>query len=1562
MADLYVRDPKTGEVVVIDDSQQQLALDQGYQPVDEAGRQATQQAEISTLGDQEAVTQGLLTAPEGYESQAAKEKLYSAATFGLLPGLDSAEARARGLRFQAEHPGEAFAYEVAGQLPLAVAGGALGEAAVAAGAAAKLGRAAQLGVRAADFGAQAALGGAQTEAEQTRLAADDFSWTDAAVAGVAGEALGRGAGWAVSRAVGGTRNLLAKAEREAIADEVDDSLQKGGWLNDFRVAHHAEQYQNELADLAARDLDELQVAFEEVSRQDRKRARIARVVEDAPEAQVPIRIEAHAGLQQLRDAVAAEVGEAPSGAAKSLLKQIDDRIEQLEDPARTGRRLWRTLDENRQALQEFQQDLHQAYENNPGSAWLSRDGLAAVDAAERQTREALLREDAWGKAAAEAQAAYNTPFHAKYFPTEKTVKGKLMFSPYKNERGFDVFQGDPAKVRAFFARDVGDVDGARLGEQFRDYLDGVEAIARAGEADAPQAARKTMEAVRRLRKAAANAEYIAQAARRTGERAKVVELGAEVAGAGAATAAAGPFAGAAAFGALRGARAGDWVFRAARRLGWGAGEAQSMAKLLSKGELPAVAGRDRTVQEMLDDLVEGGGRSGPPAPPSGGPSGAPPAPGGGLGPAPRSGPPTAPPSAALEPLDVGIFSDAPTRPTAADELGPSEAPPSAAPAERPTRFVGEREVNRGQAELLETEPVAEAGMFDRRQTPRLEALRAELEAQARGVLESIRAAAPDDALAARFADDLEANLDELVDDELALAADRAERALAPTEAPPAFDAPAAGPTLDDISAFYLAKAEQESPDLARFLEKAGEAVQAGQAKAKDWWEQALADTAPKEDPGALPGGLVDEAAPAPAAAGGRDFKQALRDKYGASEPPPIAVKPDGAFKGKAPESAQAELEKALANPKSWTTSELRPESLDRIKASPEFASTGEIPGAPLPRLFVDDSGVARLEDGNHRLAAALEKGVQSFKMRVIRQGASGRMWVWEGSVPLGAAYEPAGGLLARKIGRQGGVTAGGFYEGSDGVVRYVKFADRAHQLTELANNQVYRDWGVLAVDQKLVPLARGEAEALKKRVPVGAHSILDREANPVALTSEKLPEQWRPVEGLLRSEIKPEAVREYIRGVPADIVLGNWDIAENPGNILTDGARVLRLDAGEAGANSLFEAQAKPLWQDFVNRIEGGRLADAPAAELSIPAQLTETTAVKDAKAALVEGIDAIEAVVNQHGSFGSYVADRFSHLDPARQKALAQEMAKRFDFLKENIDSLAGLALFVGASALSSKNQPDEAGDGAQAAQADGSEPAAAGAGPLGGFAAAAALFKQGRGRLVRNVARALFSAAPEATLKTVARLAYSRAQLAARQEEFQAWQANPQELVDRVAEGLAEAPPEAYAKAAQGVFAAASFLREKLPQSSKPSPVGLSGAPVSSEAAAKYARYEQAALRPREALREAGQVGYLSPELLETLQTLYPDLLAEVRVEAYQAIRETPHPTVQARTTYARLFDGDGALADPAFSATAVQMANLAFQQASEASPPKTGAGPRPGVSQTAAAVQAPAPYRTA
>ena len=1385
MADIYVRAPN-GEVVVIDDSQQQAALDQGYAPVDEAVQQQAQQAEISAAGEQGAVTQGLLTAPEGYESEAAKEKLFSAATFGMLPGLDSPAARARGLRFQAEHPGEAFAYEVAGQLPLAVATGAAGEAVVAGRAAAGLGRAAMAGVRAADFAAQAAVGGAQTEAEQTRLAGDDFSWTDAAVAGVAGEALGRGAGWAVSRAVGGAKNLVRRAEREAISDDVDDALSKGGWLNDYRVAHHAEQYQNELADLAARDLDNLETNFAEVSRQDRKRARVVKLVEDQPETQNALRVEAHAGLTRLRDAVSDKLVDAPSPAARSLLKQIDERIADLEDPARTGRRLWRTLDENRQALQEFQQDLHQAYENNPGSAWLSRDGLSAVDAAEKSTREALLREDAWGKAAADAQRAYNTPFNEKYFPTQKTVKGKLMFSPYKDARGFDVFQGDPAKVRAFFSRDVGDVDGARLAEQFRDYLDGVEAIARAGEADAPAAARETLESVRRLRKAAANAEYVSQAVRRTGERGKVVELGAELGGAAAATAAAGPFAGAAAFGALRGARSGDWLFRAARRMGWDASEAKSMAKLLERDALPAARGANRSVESMLDDLVERGPTDGPPsAPPSGGGGGAPP---GGLGPS----------GAPAEPLDVGIFSEAP-RATAADQLGaPESLPPEAGPSTKPTRFVGEREVGRGQVEALETDPLREAGAAGRREAPRLEALRAELEQSMRRDLESIRAAEPD------LADDLEQNFDELVDDEVALASERAERATAPTEAPPG------APSLDEVDQFYAGRTP--SPE--------AEALAGGRAEL----DARIAQLEARE--GTLPPELDD--------------LYRRRNELALQEEASRAAEREAETVGN-PE--HVEQTKDLVDAAAEQGFQVR----DGIRTAEAMAEVFKPGKVPTPEQWKNLAPVHLLEQlGDLREA------------RIVPMGGTEFSWMADGQTSI---VEP-------HIRWDGTADEGGYPE----------------QAWSIARTFSRNDAGLLEVHHDHFNI-RGDLQG----TGVGAKAL------------KSMMEEYRKI-GVNVVSVDSVEVGKYF-----------WPS--------------IGFDLPKSEAYRFTRAK-----EAYVNYVQRKGLQTAEEAQKAL-ARVTSMPSLAQAEFGK-------EFLLNVDGPWNFGL------------RLVLKDENPLYHLMRGRLDIAAGVVAAMGAGALEGARE---------GASPDGEAAAQASAAPLAGFAAAAALFKQGRGRLVRSVAKALFAAAPEATLKTVARLAYSRAQVAARQEEFQSWQANPQELVDRVAEGLRDAPPEAFAKTAQGVFAAAGFLREKLPQSAKPSPVGLSGAPVSAEAAAKYARYEQAALHPKDALREAAQVGYLSPELLETLQELYPDLLAEVRVEAYQAIRDTPHPTIQARTTYARLFDGDGALADPAFSQTAVQMVNLAYEQQAQPKPPAGGAGPRPGVSQTAAAVAAPTPWRT-
>lgn len=1377
---ISVRAPD-GAIGRVPESAYQRALDAGYTNVTEDEARDAQTSRVNAVGQQQAVTEGLLTAPDDYSvGRAAVEKGVSAATFGLAPGLDTPGARARGIRFQEEHPYQAFGAEVAGQLPLALAGGIAGEALIGGAAAAGLGRAAMTGVRAADFAAQAAIGGAQTEAEQTRLAADDFSWTDAAVAGVAGEAIGRGAALGFSSALGTSRNLLARATRTTVADDAAASLSRGGIMNDFRVAHHAEQYQNELATLAADDLDRLETSFAEVSRQDRKRARIVRVVEDHPEAQAGVRVEAQAGLADLRSALAAELGETPGGPARALLRQLDERIEALGE-APTGKRLWRVLDENRQALQEYAQDLHQAYDGAPGSAWLSRDGLAALDAAEKTTREALLREDVWGRAATEAQAAYNIPFHEKYFPSVKTVRGKLMQTTGTDARGFPVWRGDPGRVQAFFRRELNDVDSARLAEQFREYLDGVAAVAKAGEGDAPRAARDTLESVRRLRKAMANAEFIQQAVSRTESRGRLAELGFELAGAGAGVAAAGPVGGAVAFGALRGARAGDWLFRAGRRLGWGAGEAESMAKLLERDALPAVAGKD--AEPVLDDLLTGrpsepppgggpplGGGGGRPGVPEGTWAALPVEPSGGLTPSMRAdaargswtpsepprGGPTAPPRT---PVDELV-------PAPEESLAAMGRESRAERAGRTTLPVEGREVGRGQAEALETDGLREAGLAGRREAERLEAL---TEEEFRDIVAELRATG--DAEADAFAAKLESSKDDLVDEELVTASEPPQwnRTYMTRDTDDA-------PSLDAVDAFYRARSATDQDAAYRQLrERLGRAPTPAELRA-----------------------AANRAAPPHVQATQRAMADmGVEMRMGAQR---LGETLDAVFgAGKAP----------------------TPEQWKKIIPLDTLRQIGDVQKARIDVL--GDAFIWSAEG---------------------KEGVAGPFREWDGTMNEGGFPEEAW-RISRTFSR-----------------------DDAGRL------EVHHDHFFVRGD--LQGTGAG-AKVLKDMMSVYRELGVD----VVSVDSIEVGKYFWPSIGF-------------------DCEKTNLDNAVRAYKLWLENARELPADEVQRALAAADKIRSLP------------SLAQAEFGK---------------------------EFLLTKSGPWNHGLQLELSDASPA------------FHLMRGRLDIAAAALAALGAGQLEPPGVSEEG------------DPAAAGTAPGAGFGATALLLRQGRARLVSSVARRLFAVGAEAALRTTARLAYSRAELTARREEMQSWQADPNALVQRVAEGLRDAPPDAFSKAAAGVFTAANFLRGKLPQTGPASPVGLRGVPVSAEAAAKYARYEQSALRPGEALREAAESGYFSPELLETLQELYPDLLAEVRAAAVETVRGAAPGalSIQAKAQYARLFDGDGSLADPAFSRDAVTMANLAYEQAvPQPKPPTTGG--TPGVSRQAQAVAAPSPWRTA
>jgi hypothetical protein len=1285
MADLTVRGPD-GAIYTVPEAEYQTALDAGYTNVAQAEAEGARDRKIAEVGDDAAVTQGLLEASPDYDPHTAfAQKVGSGLTFGLAPGLNTPLARATGRRYQEEHPLAAMGGEALGQLPYALAGGAAGAAASAAVGGGALGLA-------ADVGINAAVGGTQVEAEETRLSGEDFSYTDAAVAGLAGEVLGRGAAWGASKALGGARNLMARGERDLVAQDAERSLSKGGWVGDYRVAAHAEKYQNQLAELASRDLDTLEENFAEVSRQDRKRSRITRAVQDNPEAQDAIRVEAHQNLATLREALTDELGDA-TGPGKKLLKQLDDRLAALDD-GRTGKKLWRTLDENRQALQEYRQDLYQSYESNPGSAWLSRDGLKAIDAAEKTTREALLREDAWGAEAAQMQREYNTPFHEKYFPAAKTVRGQLMDVPFKNAEGFPVYRGDPGKVRRFLTRAADDVDSHRLGEQFSSYLDGVEAIARAGERDTPAAARATLESVRRLRKAVSNAAQITEAATRSASRKALVEAGADVA-AGVAGAATFGVPGAVGFaGASRGVRVGHWLSRAAERLGWGAGEPLDMARLLEKDALPeAPAGAK---DALLDDVLDA-------PPPSAGPSTPPSPPGGRGGPTPSM----------LADAQRGSWapSEVPgsgVRATAAEGLDePLEAPASLAPRDRPTTPVGEREVHRNQLPAMELEPLRETTAARRRDEARVKAL---TEGEFRDVVQQLRA----------------------VD------------AKTPT-----------GESMADALSGRLSD-----------LQKLGLVVAGVGAAA------AVADDSPE---GAAAAGVVGL----------------------------------GLLAGKNPFGTKTfraqQLEKNLGS--------------SRLLGA-QFKAAGEA--------------------GQQEATALVKRAIEELPPPPPPRKSPDLM-AWADRHTIGLGDSP--------------------------------FDDMVNKSRKALNNldtderRVLTDW-----------VAGSKHVHSQQRTGLKLHED-DVDSSVFESAVEKL------------TVLNPTKYGDLHRFM---------DLED------TGLADLLTKDDFVAGAH--LSAGYIPDQNFGPHELRFTKLDSAGALIGLNPAE-SEMLVPKDARFRVT----------------GRYANPETGNFTFTLEEVPATRAAEGLD-----VGYLTPAAVGLGAAGAASAASDESGGDGA----------AGAALAPLALFGHRASLFKAMRGRVVADVAKRLFSATAQPAARVAARLVYNRAQLKARQDEFQSWQENPQELVDRVAEGFRDVPPEHSGTVAGGVFRTATFLKERLPSAARTSAISLRQIPVSTEALAKFARYEQAALRPREALQEGASSGHLSAELMETLGELYPDLLAELRVGAIQQVRENgPPTTVQSKLSYARLFDGRGDLADPAFSANVASMTAYAYEQAV---PTKPGGGP--------------------
>jgi len=1560
MAEVYLRD-KNGQVYAFDEKDSEAAQAAGLTLLTPEEAQQTRLGEavgrpgadvggLSTEERRKAYAAGAAQPKGGFdEGLALREKFGNALVMGGLWRDVSPEEQFRAKQLSEQSPWLSAGVEAAGMLPLSVLGGV-----GAAGAAARMG-----GSLAARAGAGAGLAlfeGAQAEAEIDRTEGEEFNPTRAAIVGFGGALVGAGAAWTLAKAAGVTRNLVNSATRQATED-MTDRVFRGGLVDDYRIAQWAPELEADVARRAAAAFDAIEENFNKVAALGKKQGRIAQLVDSAamrPEvaaAQADARLVAINDLRALREAIVA-AEPSPTGQTTRFLGEVDHAIATLsgEAPPKGGQ-LWKTLDDHRRALQGAIGELEQAYADDATSAWLSREGLEQLHQTEKRVREGLLRPEVWGERAAKEQAAYNRPFHEKFFPAQKVVRQRFLFGQDRNFKGFVNYRGEQAKILRNLVRPAkGDLDSYNQRQLLTQWLEGVEEIAKVGFDEDRAAAQAVLDAVKVLRRAPEVGQIISSAAERHATRAGTAEL---AVGALAGAAAWGPM-GAVVGPALRGARVGEWLGKAARRLGLFRGARPDVEKLF-----PANAPYEPPTANIADDILEQPLR---PDPPPAAPAAAaarrpdhPPA----APAAPARRPPAAPPS--------------PIEELAMRAMG---VRPGASPDEINEAFAGMAPGARDIAERLEREDALLGGNLDEdfEARPPLSARPTE-PAPARRPREAITGAqfrevvgqlqASGDAQAAEIAETLAKHEDDLraeglIDDEVGLLDDGwdAGPQTQPVEGPPSWAGGAAPPSVFPEAATQPPPAPP-GPDAAERImaQKIGDAQgsnEGGWYRGSDGVDRYV------------------KIAKDPSQAYTEALANRLYQDAGFFAPSAeVFTTPDG----------RVGYATVKLDPLAWRTakpsSHIVGDSLGNGLGVDMVLANWDVVGATFDNVLVnaDLHAVMRLDNGGSLLFRAMGE-------RKTLEQLSAVDWGFFDNEQIAKALRSGIPLDKWKAMKQTGL------EDKEALIRFYKPHIRANAEKLVQIRDFHGGWQAY--------VRRHAPDMAEDDVVTTALALDERLGRVLDMTSDV--EAATPLLGALFPEnaIVPrtqllDELPEAPPGLEDEFLKEGMPILAQLNDQVKQVADTLTQDEREAlhfwttfGSTELKAAQRAAATPDKVPML--GPL-DTAMARLAIdnptdfgplgryiyasPAVLSEL-ALND----VFRTGSVISTGYVPDKSFGDVLmifrkVDRGSPLLDALGLPPEHEVLldKGLTFKKVAQYKTAGdVPVFVfeqipdsGIEAISPLWRAAGAlgvplGLGAAAA-GEGEEDGAAGA-AAGGLAALAGrramakragewarkttLFRQYQDRLVQSTVRALVAGAratPGAAARQAARAAISRAELAERQKQLAQWTSDPEELLQRIDEGLADMPGDAVGATALGSMRALSYLRERLPKAMRINAAAVRDVPVSEASLRTFALYERAALRPADALKAAQAEGRIAPETLETFETLYPDLLLELRVAAAQEVQAMGvPPSMQGRLVYAQLMGQSGAIGDPAFApavtaALAAAVEELAAQNAGSA-----------------------------
>lgn len=222
-------------------------------------------------------------------------------------------------------------------------------------------------------------------------------------------------------------------------------------------------------------------------------------------------------------------------------------------------------------------------------------------------------------------------------------------------------------------------------------------------------------------------------------------------------------------------------------------------------------------------------------------------------------------------------------------------------------------------------------------------------------------------------------------------------------------------------------------------------------------------------------------------------------------------------------------------------------------------------------------------------------------------------------LPTPTAQLDAGTIMGQRVGEAAGSNKGGFYLGTDGVKRYVKFYDDPSQaFGEHLANSIYRDLGLNA--------------------PVS--HVFEHEGK-IAYASDIL-------EGgveLGKSGVTKARAEEFMKGFGADVLTGNWDavgMGKNNALVLPDG-KVARIDQG---GTFLFRAKEGRKPASLLNQItETEVFFSHRNPDYAGVAKAAGISSVEDMKEAFAGQMKAIEALKAREGDWASYVFKKYNAL-----------------------------------------------------------------------------------------------------------------------------------------------------------------------------------------------------------------------------------------------------------------------------------------------------------------------------